>query len=971
MKSLVALLDRKKKDRANTLVQVPFPSSLPHSAVHRDGLTSIHGARRTSTPSSFLRLPQQPRAAPDTGHMHRPLLSEPSACYPGHSSAQSASYYTDSDDGTFVDPFAPSPTKLDLASKPHYETPPQGYPGRGSEPNSTSTFGPSSYRFRPPQEPRGPSVADESKSQPILAAPASKKGRWLRERRSLTSLLRPQQSKSPVEPVPIVPSLPYRVPERKPSLFFTRSRSGSTPLATQRTELAHTILKPSIGLESVQLPTSANAQPPAVGGESKNGISYRGSVPLTLMSHSQANSPDSWVRVEGTSRDPGLPTSPTTRRRAISVPLPLQPTELPPSVPNVQRIHHAQKPKVDRSNTTLEPMLMRRPGTSTDFHTRRSHNAHGIKSASVSVPASTKSNASAGTVLGEQEQLISHHNKQSSAGTMEGLVLKSALKHRLVESIQSPPDLPVQSVKPLRICKREGVPSKVDSPQLPTPSSEGSLKAFHHASIGHVDGAQATAKHHKGTSGSSSREECLDTVGGPVTSSTTAGSFTNIMKGHGLPSSDSRLLPVLDNIWGSFVSETAFGSSLPPSPITSISARYRTTQSQETNSREQIGHDPMDLESGSSASCSSHSESHWKPGSAPLSSPPVTTLPPVPKPPPTLASLLGRGTRRKRSGSSANAINLLTPPTSPTEEMQSQGLDRVITSSTYSDNPLSRSGAKCSASRQQLGPRLARSASSPSIRPSLSPEIVCNPIKMRGPASDALSRLSVQHQKFRSISPSSASQSSSQCTPVPGTPVALPPSAVNHAVSYLGTSSGPLASGPSVRMPRPREGGGYAESSEGSVMGIGIQASGTVSRGVSDAIMGEFPPVPSNQIWPYQEEKSIGAMINHDATEGDPREEPLLTPPVTPAWAVHVFDAETEDNLQLSRMEYDASGDRIPLARSGNLAQMRRHKRGDMRSSSTQFPSRGPDLPPRNSEKTDIRRNKASNNATFPARHVL
>ncbi|CAE6467416.1 unnamed protein product [Rhizoctonia solani] len=252
----------------------------------------------------------------------------------------------------------------------------------------------------------------------------------------------------------------------------------------------------------------------------------------------------------------------------------------------------------------------------------------------------------------------------------------------------------------------------------------------------------------------------------------------------------------------------------------------------------------------------------------------------------------------------------------------------------------------------------------------MSPEIGCNLIKMRGP--DALSRLSVQHQKSRSISPSSASHSSSQCTPVPGTPVALRLSAVNHATSYLGTSSGSLAaSGPSVRMPRLHEGSGYAESSEGLVMGMSIRSSGTESGGVSDVVMGGFPPMPSNQVRPYQEEKSIGAMISHNTSEGDPREEPLLTPPVTPAWAIHVFDTETEDSSQLSRMECNSSSDRIPLARSGNLAQMRRQKRGDMRSGLTQLPSRRPDLPQHDSEKTDTCRNKAPKNATSLARNVV
>ncbi|KAG8763037.1 hypothetical protein FRC11_006327 [Ceratobasidium sp. 423] len=978
MKSLVALLDRKKKDRANTLIQVPFPSTLSHSAVHPDGPTSMHGARRTSTPSSFLRPPPQHRAASDS-HTHSPPLSEPSPYYQGHPLVHSTSYYTDSDDGTFVDPFAPSPTKLDLASKPHHDLS-QVYPRRGSEPGSKGSLAPSSYLLQPSREMSVLAIGG-SQSQSRVAASAGKKGRWLRERRSLTSLLRPQRPNNPAEPVPAVPSLPSRVPERNPSSFFTRARSGSTPSATQTTERAHTTCQPSIRLGLSQLPTSTNPQPQAVDTEFKSGR-YRGSVPLTLIAHSQANSSDSWVRVGRAGRDPGLPASPTTRRRAVSVPLPLpQPTKpLPlPPVPDVQRPQYAHK--VDRSTAAPpEPVLMRYPGTSTECRTRPGHNAHGIKSVSVSVSTPARSNT--GTRPSGQGQRTPQHGKQSSVGTAEGLVLKSALKHRMIEPAQSHPTLPVQPIKPLRICKREGVASKRGLSQLPTPSSEGSLKSLHYASVGHLDGAWPTIQHNKSNSGSSSGRECpgnLDevpvspqstsTMERPVTSSTTTGSFGSIMRGHGLSSSDSRSLPVLDNIWGSFVSETAFGGSLPPSPVTSISAGYRATQPQEAKGRERIKHNPVDPGTDTSAS-SPHSESHWKPGSAPPSSPPVADLPPVPEPPPALSLSLSRAPRRKRSRSSANAILLLTPPTSPTEKVEFQGLDRAVTTSTSADRPPSRSGNKHSALRQQLGPRLARSASSPSIRPPVSPEIGYNPINTR--SLDAVSHLSAQHQNSQSIPPSSGSQPSSQCTLVLGTPVAVPPSAVN-LTSYLGTSSGSLvASGPNVRVHR--EGSGYAESPQRSAIGISIQVPGTASGGISDAIPGKFPPVPSDRIWSHEEEKTSGVVKNQDIMEGDLHEEPLLTPPVTPAWAVHVFNVDAEDNLQFGGMEHDAPSDRIPLARSGNLAQMRRQKRGDMRSASTQFPaeySRGPDMTLPGPKKTDTRGNKASKSAADLARDVF
>ncbi|CAE6393213.1 unnamed protein product [Rhizoctonia solani] len=944
MKSLVALLDRKKKDRANTLVQVPFPSALPHSALHQDGSTSIHAARRISTPTPFLRPPPQHRAASDS-RVHRPLVS---GYYQGHSPAQNASYYTDSDDSIFVDPFASSPAKLGLTSKSHYNTPLQAHPQRGSEFNSASTLSFGSDRFRVPQEPSAP-LEDEPKSQSGAAPATSKKGHWLRERRSLTSLLRPQQPNKSTESVPTVPPVPNRVPERKSSSFFTRVRSGSIPSVGQTAGPAHTTCQRS----TVQLPMLA-PQPRAINTESKNGPPHRGVTPLTL-SHSQADSPDSWVRI---GRDSATPTSPTTRRRAISVPLPLShPTEPPPPVPDVQHPLCIHKPELDLfAEVSPDSALMRRPVTSIERHTRPSHNTHGKKSASVSVPAPARLNAI--TRHREQEQLAPQLSKQLSVGTAEGLVLKSALKRRPVEPIQTKPVLPVQSVKPLRICKREGAASKTDLSQLPTPSSTSSLQGHHRASVGHTDGARTTSRHYKNTSGSSLEWEYLDSLGEEpvspqsvatlerhVTSSTTNGSLGSLTKGNGLPSSDSRSLPVLDNIWGSFVSETAFGSSLPPSPVASISTRY---QSQETNDREQTGRRSMDPESGTNTSCSSHSETHWKTGSAPPSSPPVTNLPPVPKP--VLA--LGRGPRRKRSRSSANPTALLTPPTSPTEAVELQGLDRAITTSASDDNPPGRSGNKYSVLCQQLGPRLARSASSPSIRPPVSPEIGYMPIDTRGPG--ALSRLFVQHHKSRSISPSSVSQSSSQCTPVPGTPVAVPPSAANLQASYLGTSSGSLgASSPNILMPRE----GYVNSLEGSMIDVGIQTPGIVSRGVSDAIMGKPPLVSSNP----------------DATEGDLREELLLTPPITPAWAVHVFDVDSEDNLKFNRMGHSESGDHIPLARTGNLAQMRRQKRSNMRSGSTQFLAEHLHRPSISlpDPKADTRSNNPSKDTTLLARNGL
>ncbi|KAJ1308722.1 hypothetical protein OPQ81_004413 [Rhizoctonia solani] len=930
MKSLVALLDRKKKDRANTLVQVPFPSTLPHSAVHRDGETSIHGARRTSTPSSFLRPSQQHRAASDSGHTYHPLLSEPSPYYRGHSPPQSASYFTDSDDGTFIDPFAPSPTKLNLTSKPHHDASHQICSRRGSEPNTASTGLPSSYRFRPSQELNGALVVDEPQSQRGVTASTGKKGRWLRERRSLTSLLRPQQPNNSAKPVPTVPPMPGRVPERKTSLFFNRARSGSASLATQATEPAHTAHQPPLALEPVELPIPTSHQPRTVYTESKNGSSCRGSVPVP----SQANSPDSWVRVGGMSGDPGFLVSPITRRRAISVPLPLpQPTEPPPPVPGVQP-QYEQKPKdYCFSATSPEAMLMRRPGTSAECRKPAIHHIREVKSAFVSLSAPERSNAS--THHKEQEQSAPRHIKQSSMGTVESLVLKSALKHRPAEPAQSRSALPVQSVKPLRICKREGISSKMDPPQFPTPPSDISLKSLHHTSIDHMDGTRATTQHHQSTSGPPSGRKSLGevpvnpqgvlTMDESASSSATAGSFGSIMKGYGLSSCDSRSLPVLDNIWGSFVSETAFGSSLPPSPVASISARYRTMRSQETSVRGQIGHSSPDL----------------------------------------------KNPRRKRSRSSANATALLTPPISPVEEVVLQGLDRAITTSTSDDKPSSRPIKNPSIPCQQLGPRLARSASSPSIRPPASPGIGYSPINSR--SSVGAPRFSVQDQNTRSIPRLLVSQSSSQCITVPGTPAAVSRSALNLITSYPGTSNGLLAAS-GLGVCTPREGSGYAESQGSSVIGVSTQVPGPGSGGTPQDIQNRFPRAHSSRIWAHEEGKTIDVMRNQDAAEGDLGDEPLLTPPVTPAWVVHVFDVDTEDNLHFDGVEHDASSDHIPLARSGNLAQMRRQKHGDMRSISTEFPaehSHRPDMSRPDPGKSDVRSNKALKNANSLTRNVL
>ncbi|GAB1520001.1 hypothetical protein RhiTH_003074 [Rhizoctonia solani] len=907
MKSLVALLDRKKKDRANILVQVPFPSTLPHSTVNQDGSTSTHGARRTSTPSSFLRPSQQHRTVSDSGHMHRPLLSEPSPYLRDHSPAQNASYYTDSDDSILVDPFAPLPTKL---PKPTHDLHHHPCPRRGSEPNAANTRAPSSYRFRSSQEPSTlPVSVDEPPLQSGVAEPPGRKGGWLRERRSLTSLLRSQQPHTPATPVPTVPLLPNRTSERKPSLLFSRTRSGSTPTTAQTAERAHTPRQPSTGLGSIQLPLSANSQSHATDAESKHGAPYRRSVPLNLISPSQSDSPDSWVRVGAIGRGSDLPTSPV-RRRAVSVPLPpQQSTEPLPPMPNAQFTRHDPKSEADRSaGVSSEPVRMRRPEASTERNSRHRHDGHGMKSALASAPGLEKSSVQ--TQSGQQTRPTPQHGKQPSVGTSESLALKSALKHRPTETSQIQSNVLLRPVKPLKIHKRETVPSKADQSQLPTPSSESSLNNLHYASLVCKDGARTTT-HHKSISGSSLgrslNELSIDSQGAsttedrPVTSSATSSSFNSIMKGHGLSGSDSRSLPVLDNIWGSFISETAFGGSLPPSPVAPVSAGRRELISQETQDRGRSASTHTNLYSANNSSVL-HSENLQKPGSAPPSQPPLADLPPVPA---RKRSVLTTSSGSKDSHSSTNATAPLTPPTSPTEETVLQGLEYAMAPSS-SANLSSYSRNKSSVSRQHLGPRLARSASSPSIRPSASPEIGHRPTNSH--ITGGKSYHSSKPQNSRSTLPLRTLQTSLEPIPNPGALVAVLPEVLDLITSDLRESSGPPTT-PVHNLRPSRKGSVYTVAPECSAMGTTTQISGPAPAGVPKFTPDMFPPAPLNQGL-SQEEKTTSAMNNEDleAAKPDQCEESLLTPPVTPAWVVHVFDTDIEDSLEFGRMEHDASG---------------------------------------------------------------
>jgi hypothetical protein len=680
------------------------------------------------------------------------------------------------------------------------------------------------------------------------------------------------------ELVPTVPPLPDRVPELKAS-FFIRGRSGSISAASQRTQLTHTFQQQFTAPAPVQLQTSATHRPRSTVKELKNITPSRNSIsgPLEPSSTVGSRSSDPWVRVGGVGSERSLSNSPTSvRRRVASVPTrPPRLIEPHPPMPNEQHISRVQGSEADCSTMPSQELSsVRRPGTSAECSARPGRNGHGVKSASVSIPVSYGARTSAGARPSEQERSSLKHLKQSSMSASEGLVLKSALKYRSAEQpIQTHQKPLAGRVEPMNTSRRSAG-LELDSSRLPTPPSEDRLNGSEWASTdppgagnvtSHKQANKSAAKSSSPGPGSSddSTGVSIGTLGGvratperAVVVSGTTGSFGSPAKGHGLATSDSRSLPVLDNIWGSFISETAFGS-LPPSPMASIRAKYRAPKSQETGTLEQPSPSLASSHSSPNSSYSPPGQNQWRPGSAPPTAPPVTSLPPVPsRPSPVAALSLSSIPLRKRSRSPADTSTFSIPPIAPTEEADLQGLDLMVTSSASDSGLLDVSasdrGKQSTLTGQQTGPRLTRSTSSPTIRPSPTPNTELIPVGVRG--YDSKARLSVKVQGSRSPSLSSVSQSSSQCTSVPGTPVYVPLLTTHAPLSYLGASSGQLML-PSLSLNRDR----------------------------TQTQKGQAPD----------------SEIIQDGVEEDQSEDPLLTPPITPAWVAQVFDTE-EDSVNES-----------------------------------------------------------------------
>ena len=213
MKSLVALLDRKKRDRAATLIPVSHSSSLhPAALPQQERQSALAGTHRPRAQSSSLQPPLlQRRAVSNSDLSQRPLLFPESTPHSrGESPAQSTSYYTESDDDILADPFAASsPSRHNPLRCNLFPTiPDQGAsPTTAVAPNIARTAPPSAFQNNLPLRNNRaewePSASHQravdhtlsrSKANSSEAAPNGKRGRWLRERRSFSNFLRPQVS---------------------------------------------------------------------------------------------------------------------------------------------------------------------------------------------------------------------------------------------------------------------------------------------------------------------------------------------------------------------------------------------------------------------------------------------------------------------------------------------------------------------------------------------------------------------------------------------------------------------------------------------------------------------------------------------------------------------------------------------------------------------------------------------------------
>lgn len=678
----------------------------------------------------------------------------------------------------------------------------------------------------------------------------------------------------------------------------------------------------------VPLRTPADAlQSRSVYRYSKDSAPYRDFIRSALESTPTLGSPsDSWTHVGGTGQDSNAPSSPASaRRRAASVP-----SRPPKMIPTSSPMPSAPiaLPSPNDSHSILEISLpAHRLKTSEEPRIRPSRGVHGVKSASLSVPTPHNSlvdEKSGPRSSNAQERQPPRHTKQTSMGVSEGfrhtvdlgpssrMGLKSAMKHRVADrpaqsrhmSDSGHAGRPVPSTWSM-VGRHAPAPSS-----LPISASEGSLKpsAWRPLDIENARGRRTVAKsevklalasestistHNKlDDTREEPNEEACRVPEQPADTLKKNGSFGSILRGHGL-ASDSRVLPVLDNIWGSFISETAFGS-LPSSPVNLNGTKRRVENSiQGFGARGQVN-----MASGSPDHQRFLSDECAKPDLAPSTCPPVTGLPPAPPNPPQVLDVSpGNVPQRKRS----SPCMLLMPPISPEQERELRGLAFAL-------NLSASEGTLEGGEHQEHAPRstgfrpgvsrLARSVSSPVVRSPIIPSSSFVPEPVRD--TSMRPSLSVNLPHTRSISPST-SLSSSQCTPVPGTPVASPFSATTSVSSYLGESSGsPLTATTSVvAVPYDRDAHVKVQDQSSKNREPTVRALSPVSvfMGGSELSLSMFPPVPPDRTGVQVEERDGAAGERVPGT--GLHQKSLPTPPMTPAWFAQMFNMPSVDDQEM------------------------------------------------------------------------
>ncbi|QRV87393.1 Treacle protein [Ceratobasidium sp. AG-Ba] len=861
MKSLVALLDRKK--RSNTLLS-PLPSSqIPTASTAQEQVLPSSTNNQVST-SGVLRPPASYRATSNSDLPRHPHLREPTT---PQSPVQSIAYHNDPDDDTLADPFAASPsTKL----KPTLTPSSYASTRQGSTPNLPNATLHDSFQNQQPVRggaaqhsdvghctPSQTSSQTGAHSNDSASAPAhdgTEKERRLRGRRSFSNFFRPQTT-LPTAPVPQVDHSPTRVPDRKSS-FFRRGRSGSTPTAARGADQAHTLHHQAA--TPIPIPTR-----PQTTDVSLSRRVDKETIPATPKSANPFNetSPDSWVRVGQVRHDPSSPTN--ARPRALSVPSARPPKIAQPPLPEFP-IHLASSLK---SNKTTAPLTPKDDVPKTSLVDQPA----GPGSSSASASISSFHAAGCGPLESNlrRRPSVKHFKRPSTSVSEEGHAMNTSSSAKIIrKSALKRSSAQTRSASHARQESR----ATVLTLQSSTPSSEG-LKCL---------GTQS-AKHRTSPSLSPA------TAASPQTPSS--------LENHGLPPSDSRTLPVLDSIWGSFKSDTAFGS-LPSSP---------SDKNRATNSPGSIPRKPIDYASRPGSLRSLSRRSPWGSSLVPPGSPPVLELPPLPTDqPPALALPMGSVYRRKLSRGLCGRGVLPTPPVSPTDEIEDiQGLG-VVLSTSAPDTSLLASSHKGNrsplSSSRSLSQKLTRSASSPVVRSG--PDAAAN-----------RSWLSVDLPRSRSASPSLMSESSSQCTPVPGTPRGSS-STADHAVSYLGISSGLLA------LSRSNLG------CENQMVQTGDLHSDRPSNRFgdeedSDIRLSMFPSVPLGVSRPDTRYKRSMGVEYSGLLSRSWNEEPLPTPPVTPGWFAQAFDAPAQNEQVCTEPE---GYDDIPPIQLGGLARTRRQR---------------------------------------------